>query len=784
MKHKKPRAPQSPPVSAPPSGLRRWRIAASATAIVVLVIVIRLVTRPGSAVATLPPPPAATPGDHGGPTFADFVGAEACAECHTEKYEAWRASTHARAGGPPTRARVIGPFDGRALRFRDATVTPSVSPSGKFTFTVAQRDRATREFEVHAVVGGGFMEGGGTQAYFTRFPDGTLRFLPFDYSESARVFFCNTLGRANHGWQPITPALSLADCGDWPPERVLGSTEHFQTCQQCHGSQIEVAFDSAARLFQTRFTTLGINCESCHGPGRRHIELARSGTIAQAVDIAMRPLATLTKDQSLEVCFQCHAAKTALEPGYLPGKPLAAHFALKLPLLLDTIYFADGRTRSFAYQEGHLASDCYLNGSMTCGDCHEPHSQRYRDVNAAPLPGRFSDGQCTSCHASKAESPERHTRHPPTSAGSRCVACHMPYLQQPNVGKSIRYARSDHAIPIPRPLFDTRLGVETACVQCHRNRTAEQLQAQVDAWYGELKPHLPVVTGVLAADSLRDVAAAARAILGPPVRQPLADVAGLAQLLQRYAGPYGSTLDAPTITGLEGMAGSADPDIQALALATLHLGRGSDPGVRRFLRRHIRDLGARDALIRDRWVWVLFVRGDAYLSSGDYRSALASYERAGELKPDDPAVLRRVGVAYMRLADYPAAIARFRRSLQARADQPQVLVELGFALMQTGDLDGAETTFRAAIERNPQDAGGHANLALVLLRRGSIQPAIAALQQALTIDPSLAQAYFLLGRAYQALGRTADAVTALRRGLEFDPANAAARQALESLSRP
>lgn len=758
----------------------RWRVGLGAVVLAGLVLLGRALIRRNGADAALPPAPAAR-AEHGGPTFADFVGAEACAECHAAKYDAWKSSTHSRAGGLPTRGRVIAPFDGRPLRFRDAVVTPSVTGNGTFVFTVAQRGRPVRTFEVHAVVGGGFMAGGGTQAFFSKFPDGTLRFLPFDYSQSERLFFCNTLGRANRGWAPITPELALADCGDWPPERILGSSERFQSCQQCHGSQIEVAFDSTARLYETRFQTLGINCESCHGPGRQHVDLARSGRIAGLVDIAMRPLATLTKDQSLDVCFQCHAAKTALEPHYLPGKALAEHFALKLPVLLDTIYFPDGRTRSFAYQEGHLASDCYLNGSMTCGDCHDPHTQRYRDVNAAALPGRFSNGQCTSCHASKAEPLERHTKHAVTSAGSRCVACHMPYLQQPNVGRRVRYARSDHAIPIPRPLDDTRQGVETACQQCHRGRTAQQLESQVTAWYGELKPRLAVVAGVLAADSLRDAAAAARAILSPTERQPIADITGLAQL-QRYATPYGSTLDAAAIAGLERLSHSADLDVQALALATLHLSRGSDADVRRFLTRQIRALGSRDGAVRNRWVWVLVVRGDGFLAGGDYQSALAAYRRAQELKPQDATVLRRLGVAHMRLRDYGIAIDHFRRSLRLSPDQPQVQIELGFALMQMGDLNGAEAAYRAAIALSPQDAGGHANLALVYLRRGAVEPAIAALKQALVADPGLAEAYFLLGRAYATLGRVTEAATTLRQGLEFDPGNAAARRMLESLT--
>src|SRR2546426_275748 len=458
---------------------------------------------------------------------ADFVGAEACASCHASESPAWKRSTHGVAGGPPSPERVKGPFDGRLMRFRDAVVPPSVTASGVYLFTVAQERRPTVVYRVDAVVGGGYMAGGGTQASFSRFPDGTLRFLPFDYSPPEGRWFCQ-LRPGNRGWAPITPAIALADCDAWPPTRILGSSERFQTCQQCHGSQIEVSFDSVAKRYATRFTTLAINCESCHGPGRRHVELARSGRINATAEIGIRSLTTLTKDQSLQVCFQCHAVKAALEP---------RHYALKLPLLLDTIYFADGRTRVFAYQEGHLSSDCYLNGSMTCVDCHDPHTQRYRDLNGSPLKGRFDDGQCLDCHASKAQPLERHTHHRAASPGSRCVSCHMPYLQEPGVGHQIRYARSDHTIPIPRPWSDTRLGVANACQVCHRDQTAQRLQDQVTGWYGELKPHPAAVAAVLAAGSMSDAATAARRILSAVDRHYVAEVAGLKEVMRRYASP-------------------------------------------------------------------------------------------------------------------------------------------------------------------------------------------------------------------------------------------------------
>ena len=731
---------------------------------------------------TLPPPRESALVRDSNVAFTDFVGAEACASCHPAEYKAWAGSTHGKAGGPAAPERVKGPFDGRPMRFRDAIVTPSRTGRGGFVFKVAQEGRPVVEVEVDAVVGGGFMAGGGTQAAFGKFPDGTLRFLPFDYSPFEHAWFCQ-LRPGNRGWVPITPALALADCDAWPPTRILGSSERFQTCQQCHGSQIEVSFDSVAKRYDTRFTTLAINCESCHGPGRRHVELARSGTLQTAPDIGMRSLATLTKDQSLEVCFQCHAVKAALQQGYLPGESLERHFALKLPLLLDTIYFADGRTRVFAYQEGHLSSDCYLNGSMTCVDCHDPHSQHYRDINGTPLPGRLDDGQCLDCHVSKALPLERHTHHRATSEGSRCVACHMPYLQEPSVGPRIRYARSDHSIPIPRPSYDASLGIETACHQCHRDRTIQDLNAQVTSWYGTLKPHPAMVAVLGFADSTADAGAAAQAILAATNHHPMAEVAGLARVLRRFSTADSAALDPETVAGLQRLAGGGDLDVRALALATLHFLRGADPQVRRFLARQLRSLGVDEEPVRDRWTWILRVRGEALLGSGDYGGALTAYHKAQEIEPDDPVIWRSLGVVYIRMRDYHNAVEPLRRSLALRPGQPQVLVDLGFALMQQGDVDGAVASYRQAIDLNPWDPGAFANLGVAELRRQAVKPAVEALERAVQLNPGLAEAHFALASAYGQLGDMRRALAELQHGLEFDPGNTAARRMLQAMPR-
>ena len=53
-----------------------------------------------------------------------------------------------------------------------------------------------------------------------------------------------------------------------------------------------------------------------------------------------------------------------------------------------------------------------------------------------------------------------------------------------------------------------------------------------------------------------------------------------------------------------------DPDVAALALAALHLGRGEDVATRRVLARALAAAGDHDGALRDRWALVLGYVGD------------------------------------------------------------------------------------------------------------------------------------------------------------------------------
>ena len=712
------------------------------------------------------------------PEFDDFLGSDACAGCHKEQYDLWRNSTHGRAGGPPSSRMVIGDFSGEALQFKNASVTPIVK-NDRYYFVVEQEGFSPKTFTVDAVVGGGHLEGGGTQTYFSKFPDGTLRFLPFDFIRKENLWF----GETKHakGWVPIGKDLSITDLSEWPPSRILGTAPNFNNCQECHGSQIQVSHDIEQKRCMTRYKSLDINCESCHGPGKRHVELAKSSRINDYKDIGMKALATLSKDESLKVCFQCHALKDVLQPGYLPGKDLADYYAVKFPILGQNPYHPDGRIRAFGYQQNHLYSDCYLNGSMTCVDCHDPHSQSYRDINGKKLEGKFDNGQCTACHASKGEEAEKHSHHKPDSPGNLCTSCHMPYLQHKAMGKLLRFARSDHTISIPRPEFDDHLGIENACKKCHQEISITQLQTRTNEWYGVIKPHKPMVTNLIKAQKIQDRIEAANLLLNDSANHPMAQVAGLSLFIQKYLRPNMANLEPEIVEKLKDLSEVTDVDLRALALMSLHLTRDNHPLVHGYLMSRVQSLGNDETTIRKRWAIGLAYLGGVYRDKGELGNSLLTYEKALEIMPGDPALLSNLGLAFAQKGDFQSAIKVYMKALDVQPVNSMVWLNLGIAYRNSGEIDSSFNSYKKAVELNPSNALAYFNLGNHFFRANDLKSAVAHYTMAVEIDPSIAGGHFNLARTYLKAKQLRNAVRSLRAGLQYAPEDQGARQMLKDL---
>lgn len=739
--------------------------------------------------------------------FSDFVGAEKCAECHRAEYDRWRASTHGRAGGLPGKVEVIARFDGQPLHFRDAVVTPR-KEGDVYTFTVEEPGKKQVILRVSGVVGGGHMVGGGTQGFFSTFPDGTYRFIPFDFIRKEGVWFCNARTATEEGLIPITRELSLHECADWPQNRVLGASDEHENCQSCHGSQVVLDRDVKQARWRTRMRSLAIDCETCHGPGRRHLQLVADPAAVAAGDVGMQAFDTLTKDASLGVCWQCHALKSTLRPGFLSGKPLESYYSLLMPQLGEEPHHPDGRTKTFAYQQGHLWSDCYLNGSMTCTSCHDPHSQTYRDEQGRPLRGRFDDGQCTGCHPSKQERPQAHTHHAPTSEGSRCVACHMPFLQQPDFGRQLGYARSDHAIPIPRHDLDQSVGVRNACRGCHPEISEADLGAKLTAWYGVLKPLARGVAAAFEVPRLEDATQAARLVLRHDEKHAAALYTGLARFTARFLRPDMGELPGEVVDRLLRLGEHENLDVRALALASLDLAIGHASGVhsgpvqtgllprptpqnallqnrlvqdaqkaasadparaRAALEQHRRATGEPAERVRQRWAATLAFYAEEARERGVLLQAVALYEKALAVEPARPDVLTSLGVALADGGRLDDAARVLRRSLELLPEQPRALLRLGLILRELRARPAALLAFRQAVAIDDGAALAHLQLGEAALEDDQVDAALHHAARAEAGDSRLAAAHVLRAQALLRKRSLPEALRAVEAGLALDP---------------
>lgn len=703
--------------------------------------------------------------------FEKFVGSEVCAECHVDIYNEWKQSTHGMAGGIPSAEKVIGRFDGRKRLYADGSVTP-LEEDGDYRFIVEWLGEK-REIKVDGVVGKGHMYGGGTQTYFSKFPDGTVRLLPFDFHRGDSVWFSET--STGQGWVPISEEVSMLSLSEWPPSRPLGTIAGVQSCQECHGSQIETQFDYEAKSFQTRFVSLSINCESCHGPGQLHVQITRQDDWREQDDIGMESLSVLAKDEALNVCFQCHALKDQIHTGYLPGKDLEAYYSLKFPMLGQTPYLPDGRVSTFGYQQNHIFSDCYLNGSMACGDCHSPHSLSYRDVNGSALAGRFDDGQCTSCHASKAVNLETHTFHNASSEGSRCTSCHMPYLQHKIVGNRLQYARSDHTVSIPRPQFDHALGIESACSKCHDKMTVLELQETVDRWYGELKPHKQLVK-TLMEDILEVKTSLSSDLIGSPEDPPAMTFAALARFFETRLNPDMKNVPVEVMDKLKILTSSADLDVKALALASMHLVKGSDHETRSFLEEQIAELGKNENKVRDRWALALAHLGDLsnpysenYRSGKRYEDSIIAYRKSLEVDPDDSMTLLMLALRFQSNGDAGKGDQTFKLALQANPKDWIIWVNYGNLLWDQGRRNQAAEAYERSIDINPHYPLGQFNMGNVYYAKRDYPKARHHYEQVVKLDSSIPLAHFYLARTYMRLRMEEKALASVERALVLDP---------------
>jgi len=183
-------------------------------------------------------------------------------------------------------------------------------------------------------------------------------------------------------------------------------------CLECHASFFDAVTNSGfANRYRRTDNILGISCERCHGPGKKHAELNAPGA-PKPVDQAIVNPAKLPRDRQLALCSLCHGGiGVAKAPAFSfkAGDALEDFLKLEIPKEDEAL---DVHGNQVALLE---RSKCFKSSSMTCSTCHDVHVRQRDVVN-------FSE-RCLACH--KVESCGLFPKRGRAIVG-KCVDCHLP----------------------------------------------------------------------------------------------------------------------------------------------------------------------------------------------------------------------------------------------------------------------------------------------------------------------------------------------------------------------
>ncbi len=172
--------------------------------------------------------------------------------------------------------------------------------------------------------------------------------------------------------------------------------------------------------------------------------------------------------------------------------------------------------------------------------------------------------------------------------------------------------------------------------------------------------------------------------------------------------------------------------------------------------------------------WAYNDRGRAHAEIGEYAKAIADYDRAIAIDPNNAMAYHNRGYAYSEMGERDKAIADYDRAIAIDPNNARAYNNRGSAYDEMGERDKAIADYDRAIALDPNSAAPYSNRGSAYSEMGEIDKAIADLDRAIALDPNSAAAYSNRGLAYYEMGERDKAIADYDRAIALDPNYAAA----------
>ncbi len=660
-----------------------------------------------------------------------FVGKEACIDCHKVEYDLWKGSDHDLAMDYANDTTVRGNFNNAVLEYKGQS-HKFYKRDNKFYVYTDGPEGSMQEFEVKYTFGAHPL-----QQYLVEFDNGKLQTLALTW---------DTISKSWYHMEEAVYAEEDVEHTNW-----LHWTNQAQNwngmCADCHSTNLKKGFDIKTETFNTTWSEIDVSCEACHGPSSEHIkwanlpEMARpqntnTGLVVQTSDIDNR--------RYVDLCARCHTRRSTLRDYDFDWTDLLDHMIPTLPS--EPTYYSDGQILEEDYVFGSFTQSRMYMEDVKCNDCHNVHSgKRILDGNALCLQCHRSDVYDTynhHFHKYKGESSlnviDEFGKEVEVGEGAQCINCHMPGRYYMGVDY-----RRDHSFRVPRPDLSDKLGTPNACTQCHANETNTWATNYLRKWYGEsTNPHYGIALAAgtrmlpgafkklekLTTDDLYPaiIRATALSILGENYpdsskavfRNSLKDIESLIRYTAIHHYPF---------TGLEDI-----DDIIPLL---------NDPV------RAVRFEAAINLSV---------IPSDQFPSKSRHAldEALFEYKEAMEYSADFSASRHNLGNFYSNTGDPASAIEQYKAAIKIDDLFYPAKVNLAMIYNQQGDNEKAELLFRDVLKSNPELPSLYYSFGLLLAEQQKYAEAAEILEKAIKANPGHIRVYYNLGLIYQYLGES------------------------------
>ena len=697
----------------------------------------------------------------------EYVGRDACVECHAEQVKLWQGSHHDLAMQHVSDDTVLADFNNTEFTYAGVT-SRFYKKNDKFMVRTDGPDGKLHDYEIKYTFGVTPL-----QQYLVELDKGRLQALTIAWDTRPGT-------EGGQRWFHLYPDEEITHTDELHWTRTNFNWNGM--CAECHSTNLQKNYDSAADEFKTDWSEIDVSCEACHGPAARHISWARKETGWEALNNNMglnvlfderkdvywkinsetgnaQRSANRETEKEIQVCAQCHSRRSVISSDYSPGRPFMDHY---MPRLLDEgMYFADGQIQDEVYVYGSFLQSRMYHAGVTCSDCHEPHSLQLRQQG---------NGVCLQCHAADKFDNEKHHFHKAGTKGALCAECHMPARNYMVVDP-----RHDHSFRIPRPDLSVELGTPNACNQCHKDKDAAWAAAQVEKWYG--KSPIGYQQFANALDAGREGDTRAGRLLTEQINQvdtPAIARASAISLLPRY-------LDQSTFGAIQ--KGLEDDDAK-VRLASIGALEGLQPAMLVQLVFPLLDDPVRSVRIEAARVLAPVPVGELQGEQlSIYRNATDEYIASQTVNAERPEAQLNLANYFVATGEAAKAEASLKKAIELEDVFVPAYINLADIYRMQADDAEAYRVLSKVKQLAPENADVRHALGLVMVRQNKTEQAITELEAAASLAKDNARYIYVYAVALNSTGKSKDAIEQLQIAHDRFPKNVEVLQALVSYNR-